>query len=88
MNMARPNIVHIAVGNPIYDPPKGIGLLNKIRGEPRWTAWLNVPPHFTGDALALLSNGKSLFLAIHERKRNRVCWVQSLSLQTIDPAEE
>jgi hypothetical protein len=25
---------------PIYNPPKGLGLLDKIRGEPRWTAWL------------------------------------------------
>jgi hypothetical protein len=73
---------------PIYNPPPGMGLIDKIRGEPRWTAWLRVSPRFTSDALALLSNGRSLFLAIHERKKDRARWVQSVSVQTSDPAEE
>ncbi|RWH54980.1 MAG: hypothetical protein EOQ83_29700 [Mesorhizobium sp.] len=73
---------------PIYNPPPGIGLINKIRGEPSWTAWLRVPPRYTSDALALLRNGRSLFLAIHELKKGRRRWVQSVSLQTTDPAEE
>ncbi|RUX42924.1 hypothetical protein EOA33_30635 [Mesorhizobium sp. M4A.F.Ca.ET.050.02.1.1] len=73
---------------PIYNPPSGMGLIDKIRGEPRWTAWLRVSPRFTSDALALFGNGRSLFLAIHERKRDRARWVQSVSLQTTDPAEE
>ncbi|RWH76836.1 MAG: hypothetical protein EOQ86_19595 [Mesorhizobium sp.] len=73
---------------PIYNPPSGMGLIDKIRGEPRWTAWLRVPPRFTSDALALLSDGRTLFLAIHERKKDRARWIQSVRLQTIDPAEE
>ncbi|UCI23529.1 hypothetical protein [Mesorhizobium sp. B2-8-5] len=73
---------------PIYNPPSGMGLIKKIRGEPRWTAWLYVPPNFTSDALALLSNGRSLFLAIYERKKGGTRWVQGVSLQTTDPAEE
>lgn len=73
---------------PIYDPPPGMGLIDKIRGEPRWTAWLRVSPRFATDALALLTIGRSLFLAIHERKKGRARWVQSVSLQTNDPAEE
>ncbi|WP_376704206.1 hypothetical protein RQ479_04155 [Mesorhizobium sp. ISC25] len=73
---------------PIYNPPPGMGLIDKIRGEPRWTVWLRVSPCFTSDALALLSNGRSLYLAIHERKANRARWVQSVSLQTTDSAEE
>jgi hypothetical protein len=73
---------------PVYNPPSGMGLLDKIRGEPRWTAWLHVSPRFTSDALALLSKGRSLFLAIHECKRERARWVRSVRLQTNDPAEE
>ncbi|WP_027037099.1 hypothetical protein [Mesorhizobium ciceri] len=73
---------------PIYKPPPGMGLIDKIHGERRWTAWLRVSPRFTSDALALLGNGRALFLAIHERKTNRTRWVQSASLQTTDPAEE
>ncbi|TIN77516.1 hypothetical protein [Mesorhizobium sp.] len=73
---------------PIYNPPAGMGLIEKIRGEPRWTAWLHVSPRFVSDALALLSNERSLFLAIHERKSGRVRWVQGLGLKTTDPSEE
>ncbi|TPK52915.1 MULTISPECIES: hypothetical protein [unclassified Mesorhizobium] len=73
---------------PIYTPPPGMGLIDKIRGEPRWTVWLRVSPRFTTDALALLSDGRSLFLAVRELKKGRRRWVQSVSLQTTDPAEE
>lgn len=73
---------------PIYNPPSGMGLIDKVRGEPRWTAWLPVSRLFTSDALALVNSGRSLFLAIHERRSKRARWIQGLSLQTIDPAEE
>lgn len=73
---------------PIYKPPPGMGLIDKIRGDRRWTAWLRASPRFTSDALSLLGNERSLFLAIHERKTNRTRWVQSASLQTTNPAEE
>lgn len=73
---------------PIYTPPKGMGLINKVRGEPRWTAWLRVWPCFASDALVLLCSARTLFLAVHERKSERNRWIQNLSLQTTDPAEE
>lgn len=73
---------------PIYNPPSGMGLIEKIRGELRWTAWLRVSPLFASDALALVNSGQSLFLAIDERRAKRVRWIQGLSLQTTDPAEE
>jgi len=73
---------------PIYNPPSGLGLLDKVRGEPRWAAWLFVAPRFVSDALVLLGHGKKMFLAIHESKNKRTRWVQSLTLQTADPAEE
>ncbi|MBZ9724852.1 hypothetical protein LB554_12925 [Mesorhizobium sp. CO1-1-11] len=41
---------------PIYTPPHGMGLIDKIRGEPRWTVWLRVSPRFATNALALLSD--------------------------------
>jgi hypothetical protein len=62
---------------PVYNPPKGLGILNKIRGESRWTAWLFVPARFANDALALLAHQKTLFVALHERKEKREHWVQS-----------
>lgn len=73
---------------PIYNPPNGTGLLNKVRGEPRWTAWLFVAPRFVSDALVLLGQGKNQFLAIHERKIKRARWIKSISLQTTNPEEE
>ncbi|MBB3455239.1 hypothetical protein FHT86_003538 [Rhizobium sp. BK313] len=73
---------------PIYNAPKGMGLIDKVRGEPRWSAWLRVSPCFVSDALTLLGNGRRLFLAMHERKSDRTRWIQSVSLQTTDPAAE
>jgi hypothetical protein len=73
---------------PVYDPPKGLGLLSKIRGEPRWAAWLFVPTRCANDMLVLLSQGRDLFLAVHERKNGRTRWLQGMELQTNDPAEE
>ncbi|MER9693594.1 hypothetical protein NKJ16_16865 [Mesorhizobium sp. M0179] len=73
---------------PIYNPPSGMGLIDKVRGEPCWTAWLPVSPRFASDALALVNSGRSLFLGIHERRSKRAHWIQGLSIQTTDPAEE
>jgi hypothetical protein len=73
---------------PVYNPPKGLGLLQKVRGEPRWTGWLFVPTRSVNDMVVLLSHGRDLFVAIHERKDGRSRWVQGMTLQTRDPAEE
>jgi hypothetical protein len=73
---------------PIYLAPKGLGLLDKVRGEAHWTAWLFVSPRLVADAVMLLGQQKNLFLAVHERKVERSRWVQGVSLQTNDPAEE
>lgn len=51
-----------------------MGLINKVRGEPRWTAWLYVLPSFARDALALLRCGQAMFLAVNERKSERNRW--------------
>lgn len=73
---------------PIYSAPKGLGFLDKIRGESRWTAALFVPGHFGNDMLTLLAHKRPLFVSIHESKDGRDRWVRSMSLQTNDPAEE
>lgn len=73
---------------PIYEPPKGLGLIDKVRGEKRWTAWLFVTPRFVNDLLVLLGHQRKLFLSLHERKVDRSRWVQGVTLQSNDPAEE
>lgn len=73
---------------PIYQPPHGLGLVEKVRGERCWTAWLFVAPRFINDLLVLLGHQRHLFLALHERKIDRSRWVQGMTLQTSDPTEE
>lgn len=73
---------------PIYQPPNGLGLVDKVRGERRWTAWLFVTPRFINDLLVLLGHQRNLFLTLHERKVDRSRWVQGMTLQTSDPTEE
>lgn len=73
---------------PVYRDIPGIATLNKTRGENRWDAWIQVAPRLVSDMLALLPTGRPLYLAIHERKLDRKRWIESISLQTTDPAEE
>jgi len=73
---------------PVYDPPKGLGVIEKVRGEPRWTGWIFAQPRFVTDLLVLLGQGRPLYLALDERKIERRRWVRSVALQTRDPAEE
>ncbi len=67
---------------PIYKAPKGMGLIDKVRGELSWVAWLRVSPSFVSNALALLGSGRGLFLAVQERTSDRTHWIQSANLQT------
>ena len=73
---------------PVFDSPKGMGMLEKVRGESRWKAWLFATPRFVHDALVLLGHEKAVFLAIHECKKERSRWMRGLTLQTTDPSEE
>jgi hypothetical protein len=73
---------------PVYKAPNGLGLLQKERGEARWTAWINVLPRLVSDMLTLLGTDRALYVALQERKQGRDRWVRSLSLQTTDPAEQ
>lgn len=73
---------------PVFRKPPGLGLLDKVRGEPRWTAWLNVAARLVSDMLVLLGTERDLYLAIEERKIGRTRWVDGICLQTTDPAED
>lgn len=73
---------------PVYVPPQGMGMLEKLRGEPRWHGAIWMQPRYVSDVLILLGHGRRLYLAIHEKKIERQRWIQGISVQTTDPAEE
>ena len=73
---------------PVFRKPPGLGLLDKVRGESRWTAWLNVAARLVSDMLVLLGTKRDLYLAIEERKIGRTRWVDGVGLQTTDPAKD
>ena len=73
---------------PVYSAPSGLALIDKIRGEPRWRIWMPATPRFVSDVLVMLGQGRQIYLAIHERRAERKRWLQNLSIQTSDPAEE
>ena len=73
---------------PVYAPPKGIGRIDKMRGEARWTGALFVPPRYVTDLLILLGHTRKLFMGIDEKKIERVRWIQHFSVQTSDPADD
>jgi hypothetical protein len=39
---------------PVYDAPKGLAVLDKVRGKSEWTAWITVTPRLVSDMLGLL----------------------------------
>lgn len=73
---------------PVYWVPPGLARLDKIRGESRWRVWLSARPRFVNDALMVLGQSRRVYLTIHERKAQRQRWVQNLSIQTNNPAED
>lgn len=73
---------------PVYDVPKGIGILERQRGTKSWNGYVWVKPQIITDMLTLLPHITPLFLALHEHKVERSRWITGLTLQTTDPAEE
>jgi len=73
---------------PVYQTPKGIALLDKVRGKRRWAAWLFVLPRFTTDVLTLLGQGRQLYISLHEQKHERSRWVRAWALETKVPEDE
>jgi hypothetical protein len=72
---------------PVFEQPRGLGLLEKVRGECAWRAFLLVTPKFVDQWIVLLQNSTSLFMSITEFKLGRARWVRSVTLGTTDPAE-
>lgn len=73
---------------PVFKPPSGLGLVDKVRGEQRWSVVIWAIPRFIGELLTLLGQKRQLYVDLHERKEARTRWVQGLGLQTTDPATE
>ncbi len=73
---------------PVYDPPKGIGIIERQRMTKHWIGYCWLPPHIVSDMLTLLVNIKSVYISLHELKIGRKRWIVGLSLQTTDPDEE
>ena len=73
---------------PVHNPPPGIALFDKRRGEPIWDCWLWVAPRLVSDMLILLTQKSGLYISIHEKKIKRQRWVQNFSLRTVDPEME
>jgi len=73
---------------PVYKLPSGLGLIEKVRGEPAWTAWAKLPRRALTDMAAILAPGRQLYLEVQERKSDRVRWVNSIAIQTFDPAAD
>jgi hypothetical protein len=73
---------------PIYRPPNGIGTLEKQRGARHWNGTMWAQPRYLSDVLILLGSHRQLYLAIHEKKIERQRWIQSVAIQTTDPAED
>lgn len=73
---------------PIYAPPKGMGMLEKERGEPAWHGAIWVQPRYVNDLLVLLKHERQLFVSISERKIERQRWIRGVSVQTSHPEED
>ncbi len=72
----------------VYEPPKGIGVIEHQRITKIWIGWCWLPPHIVSDMLTLLVHIKPVYISLHELKIGRKRWIVGLSLQTSDPAEE
>ena len=72
---------------PIYKPPAGFGLLDKVRGEPAWHTSLFVKAWLVEQWLSLLTTQTGLFVGLHECKAKRTRWVRRIELHTADPTD-
>ena len=72
---------------PVYEPPLGLGSISKNRDIGIWQSVIWVKPRLASDMLVMLNQKRTLYLAIHETKKGRQRWVQSVGLQTTNPVE-
>lgn len=76
------------ISHPVYAEPPSLSFVNKVHGEQRWSLWMAATPQMVSDSLLLLSGEKLVYITVNEKKIGRERHVQSLSIQTTDPAEE
>lgn len=74
---------------PVYDLENAfLGLIDKWRGEGRWSGYLWLDPELLDRMVVLLQSGRDVYASIHEATVNRGRRIISFSLQTKDPEEE
>ena len=73
---------------PVFEPPPGIAVINKRRGENAWDSWVCVNKQIINDILITLTHISPVYISIHEKKKDRQRWIQSISVQTSNPEEE
>lgn len=73
---------------PLYDPPDSIGFIDRTRGSQLWTACAWVPPGSVTDMMTVLPHMPTIYIAIQEVKFERRRKIRTITLQSIDPAED
>ena len=73
---------------PVYDVPKGIGHIEKVRGDNHWIGALWVSSESILHMMTLLSLKQDLYMSIHEEKEGRVRFIIGFTLLTSDPDKE
>jgi hypothetical protein len=63
-------------------------MLDKTRGEPHWHGTIWAQSRHITDLLIVLGQSKPLFLGIRARMIDRHRWIQSVSVQTTNPADD
>ena len=56
----------------MYDIPKGLAALEKIRGERRWWAALWLERDIVSDMLVLLTSEREVYVAVHIKHANKI----------------
>ncbi|MEW8026286.1 MAG: hypothetical protein AB2806_00905 [Candidatus Thiodiazotropha sp.] len=83
-----PRYKKLKSGNyPVYKKPPSIGVLDKVRGEQRFTYWIWASPQMVTDCLILLSHYKQLYASILEEREARQRRVKYFTVQTTNPNE-
>lgn len=73
---------------PVYDPPISIGFIDSGRKDKPWHAYAWVPPGSITDMYVALSSSQPLFIAMHEVKAKKYRHIRSITLQSVNPAED
>jgi len=70
---------------PVYEAPKGLGSWEKLRGQNCMSGAIWISPKSMSDMIQILNNGQPPWVAIHERKIEKIRWIVGFTLQTEKP---